>query len=110
MEYTLAKELKDAGFPQKYGETRLGRWVAPDGSRLGIIHSGDDARSACYLPTLSELIEACGERFDSLVLHEKIANDGGYWEATGDEYFNDTGPTPEEAVARLWLSLNKPTT
>lgn len=57
------------------------------------------------LPTLSELIEACGEGFHAL---EKYKN---RWTASGCHFpeINDTelveGPTPEEAVSKLWLAL-----
>lgn len=49
MNYELAKELKDAGFPQK------GEWATIGVSGALIKHSGD-----LYIPTLSELIRACG--------------------------------------------------
>lgn len=61
---------------------------------------------------LSELIEACGDDFESLVKREED------WAAyvTEDAYKGDCvydccgyriGSTPEEAVAKLWLALNK---
>ncbi len=65
------------------------------------------------VPTLSELIEACGEKFEELInLKDKwICYGGGkdiikgveQWHAFGE------GSTPEEAVANLWLELNKKT-
>jgi hypothetical protein len=56
MDYELAKSLMDAGFPQ------IGK-----GSLIGpldklVWRSGDRV----YVPTLEELIEACGENFGSL--------------------------------------------
>ncbi len=57
-----------------------------------------------YKPTLSELIEACGDRFNCL---ERMI---GCWIAIYDgdaAYFIGEGITPEEAVAHLWLELNK---
>lgn len=86
MKYELAKELKDAGFPQ---------------------HSCTDitcSKNALTIPTLSELIEACGDgRFK--LSRTKM------WHAViqkGDMPSHDWkhGFTPEEAVARLWLALN----
>lgn len=61
-------------------------------------------------PTLSELIEAFGKDQERLELF--IATDG-HTKATStsrsvDEGFVE-GPTPEEAVTRLWLALHKPT-
>lgn len=91
--YELAKQLKEAGFPQKEtGE------IAYGGSK------DDGTYWEAALPTLSELIAACGDKFDCLTLHE------GTW------YCRDLRPiptlvgygaTPEEAVAKLWLALNK---
>ena len=55
---------------------------------------------------LSQLIEACGERFDSLTRSHL-----GTWRALArygtKNYRGDLCDTPEEAVARLWLALQK---
>ncbi len=56
-------------------------------------------------PNLSELVEACGE--DLVVL----LHDEGKWSCR-DIYLSDfprqeVYDTPEEAVARLWLEINK---
>jgi hypothetical protein len=92
MEYDLAKELMDAGFTQGGN----GSWAHPKDAI--VIRSGDRV----YVPTLEELIEACREGFYTLEkkdsrfeAHSNIYND--YW----------SGLTPAEAVARLWLALNK---
>lgn len=55
-------------------------------------------------PILSELIEACGDRFYSLWRREN-----GEWRSASEKEGNDfiVGSTPEEAVAKLWLSINK---
>lgn len=102
MNYELAKKLKDAGFPQDKCSV--------------IVHSGlqsnDIMATRAMAPSLSELIEACGSRFDYL----ERGLDGrwyAYHENFGDsieESIDDSGigSTPEEAVANLWLSLNAP--
>lgn len=102
MKYELMNELKDAGFPQ--GTDR----VIPKGSgkldAQGNLHL---PYVPVYSPSLSELIHACGEDFGSL---EKMDT---YWlcsHFTGDKYEvppRYTGDTLEEAVAHLWLALNK---
>jgi hypothetical protein len=95
MNYELAKKLKDAGYPFKAMDID----VALDES-----HPVD---CPC-LPTLSELIESCGELFGTLIMG-KI----GMWSAyPADLIITDTsvrgfGSTPEESVAALWLKLNK---
>lgn len=106
MNYALVKELKEAGFPQG-GD---GAW---DGGS-GIIATQE---SMVYVPTIEELIEACGEGFYELhknhytgVKHtatlyefkEPFYCTGG---KDGERY--SEGSTPTEAVARLWLSLQK---
>ena len=79
--FELAKELKDAGYEQ------------------------DISSCKPYKPRLSELIEACGKRFHSICRNKEQK----YWYAYP---FNNPGhvgggSTPESAVARLWLALNK---
>lgn len=102
MNYELAKKLKDAGFPQK--------------SRIGSILTKNDAPPQteddyAYPPTLSELIEACGDDFGFLQaanvpnIHKRII---GGWAAGayGTDEPISVYETPEEAVANLWLALN----
>jgi hypothetical protein len=97
MNYELAKELMDAGFPQGGS----GDWVVDPNAV--VVRSGERV----YAPTLSELIEACGERFAGL---DRLAD--RTWAARTIDYSNDWGhehgSTSEEAVARLWLALNQP--
>lgn len=93
MNYDLAKKLKDAGFQFRVFGTypQCGfTWV----------FDGDDNYYEC--PTLSELIEACGED-----LAQIGAAVGGWnvWQL-GVQYPVAFGKTPEEAVSNLWLALN----
>jgi hypothetical protein len=108
MNYELAQELKDAGFPNiKDLQHRQGReFILPDGSVP--VYSLGNAQHAkdWFIPILEELIEACGEKFDRLLAY----HDTGDWEATSeknsDGFFKSvSGKTPTEAVARLWLAL-----
>ncbi len=107
MDYELAKKLKDAGFPQVPNYNSKGNLVGFGlyGKELknenwGVITS---------VPALSELIEVCGDRFGSLSLFHggegwiaESFEDGGIVSVKTDFY-----KTPEEAVANLWLELNK---
>lgn len=122
MNYELALALKKAGFPSadwgKYYDCNKVIIPVPkklnfDGSITvevsdsylhdGLVPQGDDVY---YVPTLSELIEACGERFFRLS-HSKN-NDGTSWDAESWEVGEiETGKNPEEAVANLWLATNK---
>ena len=106
MQYELAKKLKDAGFPQADPNRAL------NVGTFQYVGDNSDKETLCYIPTLSELIEACGEQ-KSLGLER---NYGGMWTAYKDtQLWNDVdgykyqarGTTPEEAVAKLWLALNK---
>jgi len=96
MDYELAKKLKDAGFPM------------PDireGSHKVFQHP-----EYVVCPTLSELIEACGQKFFMLqnqdgITKEWLAREARRWHI--GPYKEGIGSTPEEAVANLWLELNK---
>ena len=92
MNYELAKKLAEAGFPQ-HGN---GSWLVPPDAL--VVRRGDRV----YVPTLSELIEACGVNF--LMLSQR---NPGAWGAAGTPYHDVRGNAPEEAVARLWLALNE---
>ncbi len=103
MNYNLAKELKDAGFPQEYALS----FIFEDDSQSVFESFAPHAK----LPTLSELIEACvgGETcFFNLEQHGITV-----WRCRRLDPKSDTsmttwatGSTPEEAVASLWLSLH----
>jgi hypothetical protein len=95
MNYDLAKQLRDAGFPQG----GKGTWAFPPNALVG------RANDRVYLPTLSELIEACGDIFHAL----RHPSQGG-WQAfsvTDREGVMETGigETPDEAVGCVWLIL-----
>jgi hypothetical protein len=91
MDYDLAASLMDAGFPQIGKGSLIGpmnKLVWRSGVRV-------------YVPTLVELIEACGENFGSL------AKQHGGWLASANFDQSCFAKTPAEAVARLWLALQK---
>ena len=123
MTYELASKLKNAGFPQ---EVEYGSVVFSDGTKIdyNICDSDDmDKTTGGYnpklnkesttalpnitvSPTLSELIEACGDRFDCL---RKVDN---IWQCGEISMFEvwatiSEGSNPKEAVAKLWLEINK---
>ena len=97
MTYEQAKELEDAGFPQG----RSGTWIYPSSQLVA------RAQDRVYVPTLEELIAACGDDFEALIKH------AGGWRAVPaqkpDPRQNGpvAGASPSEAVARLWLELNR---
>lgn len=105
MKYELAKALKDAGFPQE------------DESNNDLIHppycTGLEDNNPCkrsdmaYKPTLGELIEECGNGYFKLEQATTEKSDKKSWLANTDTVLGECESTPEEAVARLWLALNK---
>jgi len=114
MNYELAKELKEAGFPQ---DTHFG--YDPEG-HVGCLGDGINKMPLIICaPNLSELIEACGgsiQNYDDEsqqlnCLKRVYASDFSgriVWEASTGTYRNASeGNTPDEAVAKLWLTLNK---
>jgi hypothetical protein len=112
MDHALAKQLKDAGFPQ----IGSGKWqfAHSSGFTLKAPYKGDE-RDLIYHPTLEELIEACGGDFGEL---ERDFDDEPkwIWRAVSDAPYNadgafhtGEGSTPTESVARLWLALNAKT-
>lgn len=100
MNYELAKQVKDAGFPHKHinhgGNDGYDEYCE-DQEFLG----GEDI----CIPKLSELIEACGDDFWKLIKEHEYQN----WAGISRENTQKVtlGSTPEEAVARLWLALQK---
>lgn len=106
MDYTLAKELKDAGFPNmEFGPLYVGKVILPQGG------SNQDNPSI-PIPTLEELIEACAKEFSNLKLYPNRIDSKlrGDWMAWGIRETTDKlgyGFNPDEAIARLWLALNR---
>jgi hypothetical protein len=95
MTYELTKQLKDAEFYPTHAACMK---CELDAERDEVVH----------YPTLSELIEACGDKFyalwrsrDEWRASEKIG-------VLGDQD-HEFGCTPEEAVAKLWLALHAST-
>jgi hypothetical protein len=122
MNYKLAKQLKDAGFPQnvEYGqaffsnldflhrEIEFTNFISDLGSmpRFFQPEIGDVKN-----PDLSELIEICGSDL-SHIKRLPVGDDVYWWAVTHSKFdtngnnFEEQGKTPEEAVARLWLVMN----
>jgi hypothetical protein len=88
MNYKLAEKLKDVGFPSEKHKC----WYRCEGTHC--------------IPTLEELIEACGDGLEELkqIKEEDLVNYN--WEAHADG-FCVVGKTPTEAVAKLYIALNK---
>lgn len=114
MNYELAKKLKDAGFPYKEGETYYP--IFP----LKPLRESFTEEEMCKIVSLSELIEAClhKDRMNYLQGSFKLFDESYVtdieiienWRAKiriNPMDYSADGSTPEEAVARLYLELNK---
>jgi len=116
MKRELAKQLKIAGFPML--PYRAGHHFYPHeddnawtdvARRQGVTVTHydledrlQDLRNGYYCPSLSDLIEACGSRFSRLSITKTL------WTAESDEPERVAmGDSPDEAVGRLWLALNR---
>lgn len=104
--HELAQQLKDAGFPQDIPEWRSGPDIGlVDDTQKPNMTADEIEATFVYDPTLSELIDACGEHF--FALSAPIERKGyENWVASGGTKMQK-GPTPEEAVAKLYLALNE---
>lgn len=100
MTYELAKELKDAGFK---GDPEA---VKP------VFHENREQPGKgllIYEPTLSELIEACGEDFDALTCTAPYGWNASYFRGSHNKATRASvsAPTAIEAVAKAWLGMRK---
>jgi len=90
MNYKLAKQLKDAGFPQP---------------EEGILFGGFPwEKEDSYIPTLSELIDACGDGYFNL---EHCQSGWCVSKGLNDDGWIGYFKTPKEAVGKLLLELYK---
>ncbi len=116
MKRELARELKVAGFPMP--PYRAGHHFFPHEDDAGwtdaarrhgvtVTHYDleerlQDLENGYYCPSLSDLIESCGDSFSRLYILKTI------WTAESDNPERIAmGDSAEEAVSRLWLALNR---
>lgn len=119
--YEQCKALKDAGYEQFSFDTlkkRRGYYVLDGDERMREVYLESDLKERglselIYVPTLSELIEACGDRFGRLD-HVQMKGVESIWVAYSSRIENEInvpayifqqGATPIEAVANLFLAL-----
>jgi len=92
MEYKLAKQLKELGYKQKKVKVQFEDVYFEE-------------KPEVYIPTLSELIDAC-DKIDGFGQLGRANKGWNVWRLGIREPIA-FGKTPEEAVAKLWLELNK---
>lgn len=117
MNYKLALQLKNAGFPQMGDGFALvlhdeALFEDLSDQTMSVIpwckyvYDPSKRTDVVYSPTLDELIEQCGAMFKIL---ENMT--GNRWDAISVDVldtsgFQGTGSTPREAVANLYLALH----
>lgn len=115
IKYDLALALKNAGFPQdlKYSFTHYS--VIGNQTPLCDCDYRFDNEHEQYvkIPTLSELVEACGDKFGALTQYDKQKGEGWFasghkiiWDSDENGYICVKEETPEIAVANLYLEIN----
>lgn len=117
LSYETAKKLKEAGFPQNTQYAlATSPWGGKDNKPLlqtmtreegndgyaNLLSAGYDVVS---IPSLSELIDACGEEFLNLIKRENEWFAGQRYQKEGRRNIG-IGSTKEEAVAALYLALH----
>jgi hypothetical protein len=116
--FELARELKSAGFTQSPSaeavyalgehlrvrrEHALQMWY---GSKRKAGLPLELEEEAVYTPTLSVLLTACGKPM------QLACDEAGKWKASApipDRELVGEGETPEEAMCRLWLLMQRAT-
>jgi hypothetical protein len=119
LSYQTAVKLKEAGYPfktfrkiyaiQEPTETTTGEiWCRSTPELL-------DPEKEYLVPTLEELIEACGDDFSSLhsvgagfsaEVNADCEKEECEEECPGHHSYKGIGTTPSEAVSNCWLALN----
>ncbi len=113
--YDLAKKLKDAGFPfrrikggESYG-SNAPQAEDKKGDLYGYLDFNPEGKTEIgeqhfFVPSLSELIEACGKG-----LLQLVRNSSGWTAYPTDlsKTLAQSASTPDQAVALLWFALNK---
>lgn len=98
MDYELAKQLRDAGYPQQQGPL-----LFPAGHNPRSLKGRRESETLrAYAPALAELIAACVALSDEGVFG--LRHRTGTWSATTVRQ-RCRAASPEAAVARLWLAL-----
>jgi hypothetical protein len=107
LSFTLAKRLKAAGFPQRFAGGTAFNEQGLATQRVGDMQWMTKTTDIS-VPTLNELIKACGDKFGGLesFLDGTRNRFRAYTQLPGT--LSAYGETPAEAVARLWLLLNRP--
>lgn len=95
MNYELSKKLKDAGFPQK--KSGIFAFDEVYETDEGNLITGNSA----YKPSLSELIEACGEKFSFIEKQHGYENNLSWTALDYEGEYRTFGSTPELSLIHI---------
>lgn len=112
--YELAKQLKEAGFAND--PDILGTQYSPSGKGSWLYGpKGVKSEDTVYVPTLSELIEACDCPSIQIIKTKrgcfaiggdiKIIERENNWEIVGNDFIKTKGETIKIAVTNLYLAI-----
>lgn len=104
--YELAKKLKEKGFPQATGGFYYWNRDLMEGCDIRPFYDERIITHTIKIPILSELIEACGDKFHQLTYFKKH-NLWGASAQSSEGLDLSAHKTAEIAVANLWLQLHK---
>lgn len=118
MKYSLALELKEAGFPQNI---RIGKGGVIFDEDYKVTGKFDEIFPKAYVPTLEELIKECGDKtkntpwgkdaghFEFCLQFSEDKWIAGYTDPSYHEGWEESeeGKTPLVAVAKLYIKLNE---
>ena len=118
MTYELAIKLKDAGWNLRVisvEEVKL-HGLLDDNTNKQILlgengwSKAPDSLGYYLVPTLSELIEACGDKLESLnkIISVSYGVENGWRVRDDNGTIHSQYDTPEDAVANLWLAIHTP--
>ena len=112
MNYKLALKLKEVGFKCQHD---VDADCVYGGCRIPDDWDSDTPSEIVHSPTLEELIEACGNQIASIRIGTKRTDEREvttWWYAYSATDLDAKGvtvdgATPTEAVANLWIEINK---
>jgi len=106
MTYEMLKRLKESGFPLQQVAVEIGREVALE--RPAVVFSGATSVAEAgiyYVPSLSDLVEACGTRLQTMSRVPEGWECSQAPQGRGDGRAPRTrGATLFDALAELWLA------
>ena len=112
--YELALKLKEAGFPKKEigcKDCEFVQFYDDEGTYWNTMQM-EISEDSVYIPTLEELIEACGHPFVLFSLFNGRNWIAGKAEAKSQDFQDEkypgmAGTSADEAVANLYLRINQ---